>query len=157
MASVWPVCSSPQTASFILPHTPTNPWRPKSHFQGYPPSLGIPHGGDEQIKCHLPLKASTRIILWWWFCSAFLEMLYKQFCKEFAELSSKRVCASKSMILHLIKISALKWKDAPSEWNYPWNLITCGRLPNARRMDYIVFAISLISVELGHTWKPAPP
>ncbi len=43
-ASPCPVWSSPQTASFILPHAPANPWAPNSHVQDYPWSPGIPHG-----------------------------------------------------------------------------------------------------------------
>ncbi len=43
-ASACPVWSSSQTASSILPHRPTNPWRPSNHVQDYPWSHGIPHG-----------------------------------------------------------------------------------------------------------------
>ncbi len=43
-ASACPVSSRSQTASTIFSHTAANPWRPYSHFQDYPWSLGIPYG-----------------------------------------------------------------------------------------------------------------
>ncbi len=43
-ASQCPVWSSPQTTSYILPHTLANPWGPNSHVQDYWWSPGIRHG-----------------------------------------------------------------------------------------------------------------
>ncbi len=48
-ASQWPVWSSPQTTSSILPHTPAKQWGPYRHVQDYPWSPGIPHGNHLRL------------------------------------------------------------------------------------------------------------